>query len=415
MISPLEFLISRRYLFPKTKDSFFSVITIFSFLGISLGVATLIIVMSVMNGFREELTSKVLGVNGHMKIKLQNNIRINNYDNLSKSLNVKDFNLKFHPTIISQALISVNGISSGVILKGLSYKSLRERDLISNNLSPRSASDFENNEGILIGSRLKEKLNIRKNDFVKILSSELQTTPFGSLINSADYNVVGFFETGMYEYDLSLIIMPLEMLQNFLNIGQQVDSIEIILDDFEDLDRINKEILSNLPDYFQLFDWRKLNPSLFNAIEVERNVMFLILFLIIVVAAFNLISSMTMLVNNKRKDIGILRSLGITREQVVKIFIINGFFIGFIGTILGLFLGLTFCLNINEIKSLLEILLGLDLFSEEIYFFSKLPILIDYKEIGLIIILSLLLSFLATIYPSYKASKVQPISLIKWE
>ncbi len=415
MISPLEFLISRRYLFPKTKDSFFSVITIFSFLGISLGVATLIIVMSVMNGFRDELTSKVLGVNGHMKIKLQNNIRINNYDNLSKSLNVKDFNLKFHPTIISQALISVNGISSGVILKGLSYKSLRERDLISNNLSPRSASDFENNEGILIGSRLKEKLNIRKNDFVKILSSELQTTPFGSLINSADYNVVGFFETGMYEYDLSLIIMPLEMLQNFLNIGQQVDSIEIILDDFEDLDRINKEILSNLPDYFQLFDWRKLNPSLFNAIEVERNVMFLILFLIIVVAAFNLISSMTMLVNNKRKDIGILRSLGITREQVVKIFIINGFFIGFIGTILGLFLGLTFCLNINEIKSLLEILLGLDLFSEEIYFFSKLPILIDYKEIGLIIILSLLLSFLATIYPSYKASKVQPISLIKWE
>ena len=312
-------------------------------------------------------------------------------------------------------MISVNGISSGVILKGLSYKSLRERDLISNNLSPRSASDFENNEGILIGSRLKEKLNIRKNDFVKILSSELQTTPFGSLINSADYNVVGFFETGMYEYDLSLIIMPLEMLQNFLNIGQQVDSIEIILDDFEDLDRINKEILSNLPDYFQLFDWRKLNPSLFNAIEVERNVMFLILFLIIVVAAFNLISSMTMLVNNKRKDIGILRSLGITREQVVKIFIINGFFIGFIGTILGLFLGLTFCLNINEIKSLLEILLGLDLFSEEIYFFSKLPILIDYKEIGLIIILSLLLSFLATIYPSYKASKVQPISLIKWE
>lgn len=415
MISPLEFLISRRYLFPKTKDSFFSVITIFSFLGISLGVATLIIVMSVMNGFRDELTSKVLGVNGHMKIKLQKNIRINNYDNLSKSLNVKDFNLKFHPTIISQALISVNGISSGVILKGLSYKSLRERDLISNNLSPRSASDFENNEGILIGSRLKEKLNIRKNDFVKILSSELQTTPFGSLINSADYNVVGFFETGMYEYDLSLIIMPLEMLQNFLNIGQQVDSIEIILDDFEDLDRINKEILSNLPDYFQLFDWRKLNPSLFNAIEVERNVMFLILFLIIVVAAFNLISSMTMLVNNKRKDIGILRSLGITREQVVKIFIINGFFIGFIGTILGLFLGLTFCLNINEIKSLLEILLGLDLFSEEIYFFSKLPILIDYKEIGLIIILSLLLSFLATIYPSYKASKVQPISLIKWE
>ena len=415
MISSFEILISRRYLFPKTKDSFFSLITIFSFLGIALGVATLIIVMSVMNGFREELTSKVLGVNGHMKIKLLDNQRINNYENLVESFNNEDQNLKFHPTIMSQALISHNGASSGVILKGLSHQSLVERDLISEKLSQDSILNFKKNSGILIGSRLKEKLNIKKNDYIKILSSELQSTPFGNLVNSGSYKVSGFFETGMYEYDLSLIIMPLGMLQNFINVELEVDSIEIILEDFEGLDNAFKYVRKVLPDYFLLFDWRKLNPSLFNAIEVERNVMFLILFLIIVVAIFNLVSSMTMLVNNKRKDIGILRTLGVTRNQLIKIFIMNGFLIGFIGTILGLLLGLLFCLNINEIKSLLEMLLGLDLFSEEIYFFSNLPILIDYYEIFTIISLSLLLSFLATIYPSYKASKVQPISLIKWE
>ena len=415
MIDSFEFLISRRYLFPKTKDGFFSLITFFSFLGISLGVATLIIVMSVMNGFREELTSKVLGVNGHMKIQLLGNKKINNYQIIPDYFLELKKDFKIHPSLMSQALITHRGNSSGILLKGLSYESLIERDLIKEKISTNSLAKFKNNEGILLGIRLKEKLNLKENDVVRILSPKVQKTPFGSLVSSFDFKVSGFFETGMYEYDLSLIIIPLELLQNFLNIDDEVDSLEIILDDFQKINENYEKIRSLLPEYFILSDWRKLNPSLFNAIEVERNVMFLILLLIIIVAAFNLISSMIMLVNNKRKDIGILRTLGVTKNQLIRIFIMNGCFIGFIGTILGLILGLTFCNNINEIKLFLEFLFDSELFSKEIYFFSKLPVLINYKEVFSIVAISFLLSFLATIYPSFKASKVEPISLIKWE
>ena len=192
-------------------------------------------------------------------------------------------------------------------------------------------------------------------------------------------------------------------------------SIEVFMNDFDNIEKTIEDLNTILPDYFSIVDWRRLNPTLFNAIAVERNVMFIILLLIIVVAAFNLISSLIMLVNNKKKDIGILRTLGVSKTQLLKIFILNGFFIGFIGTVLGLILGILFCQNINQIKDFFELFMDADLFSEEIYFFSQLPIIIDFKEIILIVIISLLLSFVATIYPAYKASKVEPIHLIKWE
>lgn len=219
----------------------------------------------------------------------------------------------------------------------------------------------------------------------------------------------------MYEYDLNLILIPLPMLQSFLEVGDRVDTVEIFVEDFKEIDEVFDLVNLSLPDYFNLIDWRNLNPSLFNAIQVERNVMFLILLLIIVVAAFNLISSMIMLVNNKSRDIGILRTLGVTKYQLIKIFIMNGFLIGFIGTILGLILGMLFCFNINEIKSFIEIFIDSELFSQEIYFFANLPVIIDYTEVITIVSISLILSFVATIYPSYKASEIQPIHLIKME
>ena len=415
MITFFDFWVSKRYLFPKTKDSFFSLITILSFLGISLGVATLIIVMSVMNGFREELTNKVLGINGHLKIQLYNSSKITKYESIVNSLNNFSNELDAQPVIISQSLLSTKNFSSGVMLKGLKTRDISNRKLLKQKISDESFKKFDNNEGVLVGKKLFQRLSGENKKYIKLISSKQIETPFGRILNSQDFKIIGTFETGMYDYDLNLIILPLNLLQKFLNEETSVHSIEVFMNDFGDIKKTIEDLSTILPDYFSIVDWRRLNPTLFNAIAVERNVMFIILLLIIVVAAFNLISSLIMLVNNKRKDIGILRTLGVSKTQLLKIFILNGFFIGFIGTVLGLVLGILFCQNINQIKDFFELFMDSDLFSEEIYFFSQLPIIIDFKEIILIVIISLLLSFVATIYPAYKASKVEPIHLIKWE
>ena len=415
MITFFDFWVSKRYLFPKTKDSFFSLITILSFLGISLGVATLIIVMSVMNGFREELTNKVLGINGHLKIQLYNSSKITKYESIVNSLNNFSNELDAQPVIISQSLLSTKNFSSGVMLKGLKTRDISNRKLLKQKISDESFKKFDNNEGVLVGKKLFQRLSGENKKYIKLISSKQIETPFGRILNSQDFKIIGTFETGMYDYDLNLIILPLNLLQKFLNEETSVHSIEVFMNDFDNIEKTIEDLNAILPDYFSIVDWRRLNPTLFNAIAVERNVMFIILLLIIVVAAFNLISSLIMLVNNKKKDIGILRTLGVSKTQLLKIFILNGFFIGFIGTVLGLVLGILFCQNINQIKDFFELFMDSDLFSEEIYFFSQLPIIIDFKEIILIVIISLLLSFLATIYPAYKASKVEPIHLIKWE
>ena len=230
---------------------------------------------------------------------------------------------------------------------------------------------------------------------------------------SSSFKVVGFFNTGMYEYDSALIFIPIEIIQSFLNMENYFDFYEIQLENFDQLDEKYKQLELNIPNFLKISDWRQLNPSLFNALEVEKNVMFLILLLIIIVAAFNLISSMIILVSMKRRDIGVLRILGVKKNQILKIFVINGSIIGILGTVLGCFLGLIFCININEIKSFIELFLDSNLFSEEIYFFSKLPAIINYSQIVKIALISIFLSFLSTIYPSIRASKVDPINLIK--
>ena len=415
MISFFDFWVSKRYLFPKTQDSFFSLITILSFLGISLGVATLIIVMSVMNGFKEELTNKVLGINGHLKIQLYNSSKIEKYESIINLLNSFSNELDAQPVIISQSLLSTKNFSSGVMIKGLKSKDILKRQLLKEKISDESFEKFKNNEGVLVGAKLYQRLSGKNREYIKLISSKQIETPFGRMLNSQDFKIIGTFETGMYDYDLNLVILPLNLIQKFLDEENSVHSIEVFMDDFRKIDKTIEDLNIVLPNYFSVIDWRQLNPTLFNAIEVERNVMFLILLLIIVVAAFNLISSLIMLVNNKRKDIGILRTLGVSKTQLLKIFIMNGFFIGFIGTILGLILGILFCQNINQIKDFLELFMDSNLFSEEIYFFSQLPVIIEVKEIVLIVLISLFLSFVATIYPAFKASRVEPIHLIKWE
>lgn len=415
MVKFFELWVAARYLFPKKKDGFFSLVTIFSFFGISLGVATLIIVMSVMNGFKEELTSKVLGVNGHIKIQNYNNIKLSNYKELVEIIKKKIPSSNVEPSIISQSLVVSSNSSRGVFLKGLNYENFKDRNIFSENINHKTLIDFKNGEGIIIGKRLHEKLGVKKNDFLKIISPRGLETPFGKINNSKNFKVLDYFETGMYEYDVSLIIVPLNILQNFLGVGDSVDNIEVFVDDFSKFDEYFSIINKTIAKGYSILDWRSLNPSLFNAIEVERNVMFLILLLIIIVAVFNLISSLMMLVHNKKKDIGILRSMGVSKFQLLKIFILNGFTIGLIGTLLGLTLGMMFCININEIKNFIELFIEGELFAKEIYFFSSLPVIINTKQVFFISFFSIFCSLLATIYPAYKASKVDPISLIKWE
>ncbi len=415
MISFFEFWVSSKYLFPKTREKFFSLITLFSFFGISLGVATLIIVMSVMNGFREELTSKVLGINGHLKIKSIFNEGIQNTDNFGKTISDNFKNIKIHNIILSQGLMTYKGYSNGILKKGVSSKYFEDREIFTKKITDESLNKFRNNEGVLIGEKLRKKLGLKEGDFLTVLSPKNYETFIGNVPRSANFKVIGFFDVGMYEYDTSLIFFPIEIMQKFLNYGKKIDHYEIMVENFEDISKIKEKIKISLPEYFRIVDWRELNPSLFNAIEVERNVMFIILLLIIIVAAFNLISSMMILVSTKEKDIGVLRVIGVSKSQILKIFIINGFFIGFMGTVLGLVLGFLFCLNINEIKSFFELFLGSNLFSEEIYFFSNLPIILDLNQILRIVCISLFLSFIATIYPAIRATKIQPINLIKWD
>jgi len=415
MVSFFELWVSFKYLFPSTRDKYFSLITIFSFLGISLGVATLIIVMSVMNGFREELTSKILGINGHLKIQTINSSKIIKHLKLKNELNSEIDDIFINEIIIDQGLISYQNYSSGAILKGVNSNFLEQREIFSNKISKDSLKEFNLNNGILIGHKLRKKLGIKVGDSLNVISPNSYETIFGNLTRSSSFTVVGFFDTGMYEYDVSLIIFPLKIIQEFLDMGSKIDFLEIQLKEFEDITKIKNKLEILIPKYYKIIDWRELNPSLFNAIEVEKNVMFLILLLIIIVAAFNLISSMIILVSNKKRDIGVLRVLGVSKKQLLKIFILNGFSIGFVGTFLGLILGLIFCYNINDIKEFIELFSGLDLFSEEIYFFSQLPVILDFSQISTIVVISLILSFLATIYPSLRATNVEPINLIKWD
>ena len=415
MISIFEIWISLKYLFPKTKEKFFSVVTLFSFLGISLGVATLIIVMSVMNGFREELTSKILGINGHLKIKSTFSNGLKSDSQLPQKIFESNNSLLIHKVVSSQGLLSFKKYSSGVLIKGVTENFFLERNILTKSNSSEFINDFKNNRGIFVGEKLKKKLGLNIGDYLTILSSQNYETIFGNLPRSANFKIIGFFDIGMYEYDMSLIFMPINLLQKFLDNNKRIDHYEIIVENFSDMELIKTNLQQIIPDYLRIVDWRELNPSLFNAIEVERNVMFLILLLIIIVAAFNLISSMMILVSNKKKDIGVLRVLGISNFQLLRIFILNGFLIGFLGTILGVLIGLSFCLNINEIKSFIEYFTGSSLFSEEIYFFSNLPIIINSSQIVKICGISLFLSFAATIYPSIKATKVEPINLIKWD
>ena len=411
----LEIWIALRYLKSRQDEGFISIVSLFSFLGITLGVATLIIVMSVMNGFRTEMLSKILGLNGHSNIiiKSDNLEHINNI-----FLRIKDFkSVQFiQKSIESTVMASSNKFATGVKLKGIEAKILKDRNMFKGSLSEEESKNFITPGRIILGDKLAERLGLKIGDALTLISPTGVNTPFGPAPNASIFILAGTFDLGMFEYDTSIIFIKLEDIRKLLGLNSDyIDMFEVFYSDPDDAEIFTEEINNILfQNGIYAVPWTKRYEQFFSALKVEKNVMFIILFLIILVAVFNVVSSMVMLVKDKESSISILRTIGISKYSIMRIFMIVGSFIGVLGTLVGFLIGIVFSLNIEKIQLFVESLLGNKLFEAEIYFLSNVPSKIDYSEVIWLIIGSLLLAFLSTIYPALRASSIDPAKVLRY-
>lgn len=414
MFSRFEWMIASRYLRARRQESFISVIAGFSLVGICLGVATLIIVMSVMNGFREELLSRVIGFNGHMVIQGMNG-HLEDFDTLAGRVrNVPDV-VSVTPMIESSVLASANGQADGALVRGIRPDDLRRHDEITKNIKSGSLADFDNSDVVVVGDRFAEKYGLIIGDRITLISPKGSVTPLGMVPRLASYKVVATYEVGEYTYDSSFLFMPLERAQSYFRYGDSIGGLEIFLTNPDLVEKTLPEVAAVIHQPAQVVDWRQINPALFSALVVERNVMFLILTLIIVVAAFNIISSLIMLVKDKSQDVAILRTMGASRGSVMRIFFIAGTSIGAVGTLIGFTIGVLFCAYIKEIQHGLDRILGIELWSPELRFLTEMPARMDPVEVVLVLVMALSLCFLATIYPSWRAARLDPVEALRYE
>ncbi len=413
MFSPIERMMAWRYLRARKAEGFVSVIAGFSFLGIMLGVATLIIVMSVMNGFREELVNRILGLNGHLNVYSQTG-PLENYMSLVDSLEKVEGVESVRPMIEGQVLISVNGTATGAMVRAMERSDFATKPLISNSVVQGELTNFKDQQ-VAIGVEMAKRMGLQLGDTMTLLAPKGKASPFGTIPRSRTYSIGLIFDVGMFEYNSGFIFMDLKSAQQFFKLPNAVNSIEVMAKTAEGADDIKDDLVSAIQGRAGIYDWRESNSSFLNALAVERNVMFLILTLIILVAAFNIISSMIMLVKDKGKDIAILRTMGATQMNMLKIFTLTGSIIGLSGTIVGALLGITFALNIDRIKVFLEGLTGTELFADEIYFLSKLPAVINWQDVGVVVGMAFVLSILATIYPAWRASRLDPVEALRYE
>ncbi|MEX2297058.1 MAG: lipoprotein-releasing ABC transporter permease subunit [Dongiaceae bacterium] len=414
MFSAFERIVAMRYLRPRRKEGFVSVIAGFSFLGIALGVATLIIVMSVMNGFREELMSRILGLNGHLTVSSNTGV-IADYDALVAKVIEIPLVERATPYIEAQVMATRGDAAMGAVVRGMRAEDLAAHPVLADSITPGALDEFHGIDVAIIGTRMAERMGIFVGDGITLVSAQGTTTVMGNIPRMKTFRVIGVFEIGMYEYDSGFIYVPLEAAQLYFRLPDAVNSIEVMVEDAEQANLVGAQLFGTLDPGYRVLDWQRTNSSFFNAIQVERNVMFLILTLIIVVAAFNIISGQIMLVKNKGRDIAILRTMGASRGAILRIFFMSGASIGLVGTGLGVALGLAFSKNIDTIKGWLESLSGAELFSAEIYFLSKLPAIVDPMEVFWVCAMSLGLSFLATIYPAWRAARLDPVEALRYE
>ena len=407
-------MVAFRYLRSRRTEGFISVITGFSFLGITLGVGTLIVVLAVMDGFRHELLSRILGLNGHMLVQSKDS-GLSNYISLTESIRKINGVKSVTPIIDGQVMAVSKNRASGALVRGISLDDLNKLDIVSKNIISGSMSALDQTSEVILGARLAQNLKVVQGSTITLLSPQTTATAFGTMPRARANRVAAIFNVGMFEYDSSYIFMPLPAAQLYFRYGKKVAVLEVRLEDPDAINQARKSIVDIIGNKESLTDWQQLNSGYFNALKVERNVMFLILTLIILVAAFNIVSGLIMLVKEKSRDIAILRTIGVSRMSIMRIFFIAGATVGVAGTLVGSMLGIVFAYNISAIQSWLESLTGVELFAAEIYFLSRLPANVVWADVGGVVLMSLSLSLLATLYPSWRAARLDPIKALRYE
>jgi lipoprotein-releasing system permease protein len=416
MFNAFERAVAGRYLRARRGERFVSVIAIFSLIGIALGVATLIIVMAVMSGFKDDLLTRILGLQGHLDVYASTQTGITDYDPIAAKIRAIPGVVSATPIVEGQVLLTSRNQSSGGLVRGITQDDLRRLPSIANNIRDGSLDDFQGGDSIAIGLALAEKFGLEIGSKITLLSPEGAVTAFGTVPRVKAYKVVAIFQAGLNEYDSTYTFLPLSAAQVFFQKPGAATQIEVMVADPENVRTINQAIQGALKGQgLRVFDWTQSNDSFFAAVQVEQNVMFLILTLIIVVAAFNVISSLIMMVKDKTRDIAVLRTLGAGRFAIMRIFLMCGASVGVTGTLVGTLLGVVFCLNIERIRVALQTLTGTTLFDPTVYYLEHLPAKLDAATVAQVVIMALVLSLLATLYPSWRAAKTDPIEALRNE
>ncbi|MDF2965228.1 MAG: multidrug transporter substrate-binding protein [Rickettsiaceae bacterium] len=408
--------VALRYFRAKKNEKLVSFISGFALLGVTLGVAALIVVMSVMNGFRIELTKNIIGLNSDIVVaNTENNGIIQDYNGVIAKLKNEPYVKQVLATAVGQALATGPTNSSGVIVRGISLENLKLKPQVYENIISGSFDDLTGNNTAAVGSELALSLGLQLGDTIKLISPRTINTLLGSLPRAKDFKVVAVFSSQMYDYDAATVILPLEAAQNYYSMKGGVNNIEVYTDNPEVANNYARNLYFLFEGNFHVKSWLIANESFLNALKVERVAMFTILSLIIIVAVFNIISTLFMLVKDKTKDIAILRTIGASKSDIMLIFVINGFLSGLIGTILGILIGAGFAANINNIKKLLEHVSGVHIFDAAVYFLYNLPSKLLLSDVLFVSGISLCFSLLATLYPAYRAANLNPIEAMRYE
>ena len=416
MFSAFERMVAARYLRARRGERFVSVIAGFSLVGIALGVATLIIVMAVMSGFKATLLNSILGLNGHLAIYASQNTGLTDFDAAAAKVRQVPGVVSATPIIEGQVLLSANGGNAGGLVRGIRPADLRELPSIANNIKAGSLNDFAGGDAIVVGTTLAQRFGLGIGAKLTLISPDGAVTAFGTVPRVRGYRVVAIFDAGMNEYNSAYVFTPLDAAQIFFQKPDAITDIQVMVTDPDQVVGVNRAIrqtLGNAP--VRVIDWTQANDSFFAAVTVEQNVMFLILTLIILVAAFNVISSLIMMVKDKTGDIAVLRTLGATRGNIMRIFLMCGASVGITGTFTGTLLGVVFCLNIDRIRVFLQSVLGAKLFDPEVYYLTHLPAKLEAGNVIQVVVMALVLSLAATLYPSWRAARTDPVEALRHE